>query len=98
MSRKLGSNGARLEQHDKDIDKLKSETERLKNDAEKIKNQYESHIERHIIDDLSTERFPGAGKPLYSYSDIAERYNVSTSKVQRIARENGLTRRNSETA
>lgn len=87
MSRKTGSNGYRLDQHDKEIFELKK-------DAEKAKQKYEQHIERHILDDLSAERFPGACKPMYSYSDIANRHNVSTSKVQRIAEENNLTRRN----
>lgn len=87
MSRKSGSNGYRLDQHDKEILALKQ-------NAEEAKQHYEQHIERHILDDLSAERFPGSCKPMYSYSDIAERHGVSTSKVQRVAEENNLTRRN----
>jgi len=87
MSRKKGSNGARLDQHDQEILKLKQS-------AEQTQREYEEHIERHIVDDLMLERFSGSGKKMYSYADIAGRYGVSVSKVQRIAEKNGLMRRN----
>ena len=87
MSRKANSNGAKLDKHDKDIFELKQK-------CDCSKQEYEKHIERHIKDDLMQERFPGSGKSLYSYNDIADRYDVSTSKVQRVAEDNSLTRRN----
>ena len=57
-----------------------------------MENKFDEHIRRHIIDDLLRTR--SNGKPYFSYKDIAERYNVSTSMVQRIAVEEDLTRRN----
>lgn len=86
MARKNGSNGQRLDQHDKDILELKQ------NVVNAIK-ELEQHVEMHIKDDLMCERFPGSGKPMYTYEDIAKRHNVSPTKVCRIATENGMNRR-----
>lgn len=87
MARKKGSNGARLDQLDRDVLELKQR-------VDNAKKEYDQHIDTHIVDDLMCERFPGSGKPMYTYADIAKKRNVSTRRVQQIAEENGLTRRN----
>lgn len=86
MARKSGSNGQRLDNHDRDIRELQHE-------VKKSKEEFDRHLERHILDDLQATRFPGSDKPMYTYSDIADRYNVSQSKVQRTAVDNNVTRR-----
>lgn len=83
--RKKGSNGQRLDNVENDLLKVKR-------DLERQKEEYEQHIRRHVIDDLQEKRYNG--KALYSYADIADRYDISTSAVQRIAIAEGLTRRN----
>ncbi|OPH52190.1 hypothetical protein BC351_33190 [Paenibacillus ferrarius] len=65
----------------------------LENEFRKLKKDYDVHILRHIKDDLQQERFPGSGKPLYTYDEIAERHNSSASTINRIAGEHGLLRR-----
>ena len=44
-------------------------------------------------EDLSEERFPGSGKPLYTYDEIAKKHEVSKRRVQRVVEENDLARR-----
>lgn len=83
--RKKGSNGQRL-------DDVERDTFDMKRKLEDQQEKYEQHIRRHVIDDLQETRY--GGKPFYSYADIAERYDISTSAVQRIAIAEGLTRRN----
>lgn len=82
--RKKGSNGQRLDSVEKDLSEVKR-------DLQRQQEEYEQHIRRHVIDDLNETRH--GGKPLYSYQDIAERHELSTSAVQRIAIKEGLTRR-----
>lgn len=84
--RKNGSNGARLDKHDTEINKLK-------NDAYQSQQKFDRHIEMHIVKDLQEPRFPGSDKYLYTYDDIASSYGVSKSKVQKIAEDNDLNRR-----
>lgn len=84
-----GSNGQRLNSIENNIKDMQKKLSTLQED-------YKEHLETHIKDDLCQERFIGSGKPLYSYQDIANRYGVSTSKVQRVAENNGLTRRNKD--
>ena len=83
--RKKGSNGQRLDNVERDLSQLKR-------DLDRQQDEYERHIRRHVIDDLQETRYNG--KPLYSYADIANRHDISTSAVQRIAIAEGLTRRN----
>ncbi|ERK50389.1 hypothetical protein [Leptotrichia sp. oral taxon 879] len=45
-----------------------------------------------IVQDLQ-EKKPGLSKPMFSYSEIAERHGVSISKIQRLAEESNLSRR-----
>lgn len=87
--RKKGSNGQRLDSVEKDILLIQKELE------EKQKN-FEEHLRTHIIEDLQKERFSGSGKYMYSYKDIAEKYNVSFGFVQRTAIKENLTRRKTE--
>ncbi len=51
------------------------------------------HDENAIVDDLMEERFPGSGKPRYSYEDLALKWGVPKSRIQDIAKRNGLERR-----
>ena len=83
--RKKGSNGQRLDNVERDLSQVKR-------DLDRQRDEYERHIRRHVIDDLQETRY--SGKPLYSYADIADRHDISTSAVQRIAIAEGLTRRN----
>ena len=83
--RKKGSTGYRLDTVEKDL-------LQAKRDLQRQQEEYNQHIRRHVIDDLQETRYNG--KPLYSYADIADRHGISTSAVQRIAIEEGLTRRN----
>ena len=83
--RKKGSNGQRLDNVERDLSQVKR-------DLDRQRDEYERHIRRHVIDDLQETRYNG--KPLYSYADIADRHDTSTSAVQRIAIAEGLTRRN----
>lgn len=87
MARKKGSNGERLDRHDKDILKLQEE-------MNKSKDNFEQHVEYHVKHDLQIPRFPGSNKFLYTYDEIAENYHIPKSKVQKIAELNNLTRRN----
>lgn len=84
--RTKGSNGARLDKHENEINQLKQE-------AIEVNRKYEEHLEMHIKEDLQAERFPGSNKPLYTYDDIAQKHNVKKNRVQKIAEENNLTRR-----
>jgi AraC-like DNA-binding protein len=68
----------------------------MKNKNNQLETAFNKHIERHVIDDLQQTRYNG--KPLYSYSDIADRHNLSVSTVQRIAIAQGLTRRSNNLA
>lgn len=54
--------------------------------------------ENDIIDDLTAERFPGSGKPLYSYDDIAQKRKIPKSRVQDVAKRNNLERRSKRNA
>lgn len=80
-----------LRRHEQNIEEIKHELAEQKNKIKEQEENYKQHLQRHILDDLKETRF--AGKPLYSYQDIADRYNVSCSYVQRLAAENGLSRR-----
>lgn len=83
--RKKGNNGQRLDNFERDLSQVKR-------DLQRQQEEYEQHIRRHVIDDLQETRYNG--KPLYSYADIADRHEISTNAVQRIAMAEGLTRRN----
>lgn len=83
--RQKGSNGQRL-------DNVEHDLSQVKRDLQRQQEEYEQHIRLHVIDDLQATRYNG--KPLYSYTDIADRYQISVSAVQRIAMAEGLTRRN----
>jgi hypothetical protein len=98
MGRTRGSNGDRLDQHDKLIGTLQKEVAELvtkTKETETTKATLDSHINTHIKDDLETTKFSGTDKPLYTYDEIAQRYQVPKSRVQKVAEENNLTRRKS---
>jgi hypothetical protein len=84
--RTKGSNGERLDKQDEEISNLKRE-------AEKSKEKFEQHITVHIKEDLMTPKFKGSEKYLYTYDEIAEKYDIPKSRVQKVAEENDLTRR-----
>jgi hypothetical protein len=48
---------------------------------------------RNIVDDLTQMRFQGFDKPLYTYSEIADRKHISPATVARVAEKHGLSRR-----
>lgn len=80
-----------LNRHEKDIDELKTALSEQRTKLENQEKQFLEHLNRHILDDLQETRY--GGKFLYSYEDIANRHDVSTSYVQRLAADNGLSRR-----
>ena len=86
MARKNGSNGQRLDRAEKDILQLQQE-------INASKQLLDSHIEFHVKEDLQQPRFAGSDKYLYTYEDIAKNHNIPKSRVQKIAEENGLSRR-----
>lgn len=85
--RNKGSNGQRLDSVEKDILSIQKELKEKQKD-------FEEHLKTHIIEDLQETRF--GGKYMYSYKDIAEKYNVSFGFVQRTAIKENLTRRKTE--
>lgn len=87
MAQGKGKNRDRLDQCEKDIFELKKEMDRSK-------EAFDRHIEEHVKEDLQEKRFQGSNKFMYTYEDIAQKNNISKAKVQKIAEENGLTRRN----
>jgi hypothetical protein len=84
--RTKGSNGQRLDKHDDEIYNLKKE-------AERSKDKFETHIESHIKEDLIIPKFQGSDKYLYTYDEVASKYDIPKSRVQKVAEENDLTRR-----
>lgn len=51
--------------------------ENLENEIFKL-NKY---IDMHIIEDLQKPRFPGSDKPLYTYDEIAEKHDITKSRI-----------------
>lgn len=87
MNRRRGSNGQRIDTVEKNILQLQQE-------VNASKQQLDNHIEYHVKEDLQQPRFTGSDKFLYTYEDIAKNHNISKSRVQKIAEENNLNRRN----
>lgn len=87
MTRKNGSNGQRINRVEKDI-------LQLQHAVDYSKQKLDNHIEYHVKEDLQQPRFSGSDKFLYTYEDIAKNHNIPKSRVQKIAEENGLNRRN----
>ena len=90
---KTSSKKRKLEAINENLQKQERKLNDIEADVQRLKKQYDEHIVSHIIDDLQKERFPGSGKPLFTYSEIGERYGTSGSTVARIAEEKGLSRR-----
>lgn len=63
-----------------------------------LENRVSIIEENDIINDLMAERFPGSGKPLYSYDDIATKRKIPKSRVQDVAKRNNLERRGKKNA
>lgn len=80
-----------LQKNSRDINNLKDEVRNLQ-------KQYDEHSLMHILDDLDKETFPGSGRPLYTYDNIADRNGTSPSTVSRIAEEHGRSRRGKRTS
>lgn len=78
---------------DATLSKQSSEINRLDNEVKKLRKEYDQHVVEHIIEDLQKKRFYGSEKPLYTYVEIADKYNTSSATVTRIAEENNLSRR-----
>lgn len=80
------------------IQKNTSKINSVENRVTKLEKQYDEHVVTHIVDDLGRQRFRGSDKPMYTYSEIADKYGTSATTVGRIANENGLSRRNKNDA
>lgn len=90
--RKGNSNGQRLDKTEKDISTIKKQLEETEKNIIDMKKQQEDTLKRNILDDLEMETYYNSGRPLYTYDDIAIRWGVKRSKVQKIA-ESSETRR-----
>jgi predicted nuclease with TOPRIM domain len=75
------------------LDRAEDEIGKLKKRLSSVESTTTMLHEKSIIDDLTKERFPGSGKNMFSYDDIAKRNGVSPSKVSRVAEKNNLSRR-----
>jgi hypothetical protein len=75
------------------VKKLRSDVENLKSEMKTVKTDVASMKERNVVDDLTKERFPGSGKPLFTYGEIGKRNGVSDATVARVADRNDLSRR-----
>jgi hypothetical protein len=95
---KTSKKGRKLDNINQTLHRQGSKLNNIENDVQRLKKQYDEHIVSHIIDDLQKERFAGSGKPMYTYSEVADRYNTSASTVARIADEHGLNRRKKNNA
>ena len=95
---KTSRKGRKLDNINQTLQRQGSKLNNIENDVQRLKKQYDEHIVSHIIDDLQKERFAGSGKPMYTYSEVADKYNTSASTVARIADEHGLNRRKKNNA
>jgi hypothetical protein len=75
------------------VRKLRSDVESLKSEMKTVKNDLAIVKERNLYDDLTKERFPGSGKPLYTYDEIGKRNGTSSASVARYADKKDLSRR-----
>ena len=75
------------------VRKLRSDVENLKSEVKAVKTEVASIKERNVVDDLTKERYPGSGKPLFTYGEIGKRNGVSDATVARIADKKDLSRR-----
>ncbi|MCF2671585.1 hypothetical protein JQM60_10715 [Butyricicoccus pullicaecorum] len=66
---------------------------KLEDRVSDLERRMDLHDENSIVNDLCEERFPGSGKPRYSYEDLAQKWQVPKSRIQDIAKRNGLERR-----
>lgn len=73
---------------------FKKDIKKNAEDIEQLKKQVQELEERQIVDDLLREKF--TGNPLYTYEEIAQKNNTNATRVCRIAKENGLSRRKSK--
>lgn len=95
---KTSRKGRQIDAINKKQQQQESRMNNLENEVQYLKKQYDQHIVSHIIDDLQQERFLGSGKPMYTYSEVADKYHTSASTVARIADEHGLSRRKKNNA
>ena len=95
---KTSRKGRKFENINQTLQRHGSKLNNIENVVQRLTKQYDEHIVSHIIDDLQKERFAGSGKPMYTYSEIADKYNTSTSTVARIADDHGLNRRKKNNA
>lgn len=75
-------------QQDNKLQKIKELREKMEN--------YEAMFINKIKEDLAKKTYPGSKRYLFTYKDIAKKYDISVSKVQRIALENNLARKTQE--
>lgn len=72
----------------------RSRLSNIENHLQKLEKKYDDHIIAHIVEDLDCETFTNSGRYMYTYNDLAQKYNTSASTISRIAEEHGLSRRN----
>lgn len=66
----------------------------LENQIKELQKEM-GYLNDEIIKDLNTPKFEGCApnKFLYTYQEIADKYHVPKSRVQKVAEDNNLTRR-----
>lgn len=95
---KTSRKGRKLDNINQALQQQGTKLNNIENDVQRLKKQYDEHIVSHIIADLQLERFVGSGKPMYTYSEIGDKYHTSASTVARIAEEHDLNRRKKNNA
>lgn len=83
-----------------DTEKLFNRTNKMQQDLNNLttkvnglEKQWNQFSVAQLLEDLQKETFPGSGRYLYTYADLANKYSVSPSTVGRIAEDNGINRR-----
>lgn len=74
-------------------EKLEKRVSTLEKNYKGIEECISAIEELEVVDDLTKETFPGSGRWLFTYENIAERRHISASTVSRIAEKNGISRR-----
>ncbi|MFW6015369.1 MAG: hypothetical protein ACOCRK_02965 [bacterium] len=71
-------------------------SKKLEKKIKKLEDKFEEHIEHHVLDDILKETYPGSGRWLYTYSDIAKRWKTNSTNISRIAKKHNMSRRKSK--
>lgn len=71
---------------------MKDRRKELESKYLEAKNKYEEALEGAVVEDLFEQR-AYSDKHLYTYQEIADKYEISKNKVQQIAKKNNIIRR-----